>query len=98
MAMRIAKLRDELKDLEHQLQLHKCVFSPARRIPTEVLTMIFDIASTPAKPPWSSYDDSEGWERDRKCLSTITLTAGKGLSCAEPAWIPAAAACGTNFS
>ncbi|KAF5338480.1 hypothetical protein D9611_013304 [Ephemerocybe angulata] len=73
MAMRIAKLREELKDLEHQLQLHKCVFSPARRIPTEVLTMIFDIAS--AKPPLlvDDADDSDCWERDRKDLSTISL-------------------------
>ncbi|KAF6763406.1 hypothetical protein DFP72DRAFT_1164295 [Ephemerocybe angulata] len=71
MAKRIAELREELKDLEHQLQLHKCVFSPARRLPTEILMMIFDLHS--AKPPWSSYDDSEGWKRDRKDLSTITL-------------------------
>ncbi|KAF6763350.1 hypothetical protein DFP72DRAFT_1164266 [Ephemerocybe angulata] len=71
MVKRIAELLDELKDLQHQLQLHKCVFSPARRIPTEILMMIFGLYS--AKPPWSDYDDSEGWKRDRKDLSTITL-------------------------
>ncbi|KAF5338476.1 hypothetical protein D9611_013300 [Ephemerocybe angulata] len=69
MAKRIAELQDELKNLEHQLHLHKCVFSPARRIPTEILTMIFDFAS--AEPPWFSYDDI--WERDTKSLSTIPL-------------------------
>ncbi|KAF6763293.1 hypothetical protein DFP72DRAFT_528714 [Ephemerocybe angulata] len=70
MAKSIAKLRDELKPLEEQLHLYKCVFSPARRIPTEVLTMIFDLVST--KPPQSTYYD-DIWERDTKSLSTIPL-------------------------
>ncbi|KAF5338497.1 hypothetical protein D9611_013277 [Ephemerocybe angulata] len=69
MAKRIAKLRDELKPLEEQLHLYKCVIAPARRIPTEVLTIIFDLVT--AKPPWSAYDDD--WGRDKKCLASITL-------------------------
>ncbi|KAF5338470.1 hypothetical protein D9611_013283 [Ephemerocybe angulata] len=68
MAKRIVDLRNELEDLEEQLHLHKCVFSPARRIPTEILTMIFDAVSI-----LSPFYADEDWERDLESLTTITL-------------------------
>ncbi|KAF6763297.1 hypothetical protein DFP72DRAFT_1040942 [Ephemerocybe angulata] len=68
MTKRIDDLRNELKNLEEQLHLHKCVFSPARRIPTEVLTMIFD--AVVVEFPFSLDDD---WECDLESLATITL-------------------------
>ncbi|KAF5338471.1 hypothetical protein D9611_013284 [Ephemerocybe angulata] len=68
MAKRIVDLRNELEDLEKQLHLHKCVFSPARQIPTEILTMIFDAVSI-VNPPYADED----WERDLESLTTITL-------------------------
>ncbi|KAF6763286.1 hypothetical protein DFP72DRAFT_875260 [Ephemerocybe angulata] len=68
MAKRIVDLRNELKNLEEQLHLHKCVFSPARRIPTEILTMIFDAVSIVS--PFYADDD---WGRDFKSLTAITL-------------------------
>ncbi|KAF6763279.1 hypothetical protein DFP72DRAFT_875257 [Ephemerocybe angulata] len=61
MAKRIVELRNELENLEEQLHLHTCVFSPARRIPTEILTIIFDAVSILSG------------SRDLESLTTIAL-------------------------
>lgn len=62
---RIAELRDELVELEDQLRRHECVSAPMRRMPAEILTMIFEIAST-GKEWWPD-------ERDMKGLIQIGL-------------------------
>ncbi|KAF5338499.1 hypothetical protein D9611_013271 [Ephemerocybe angulata] len=70
MAKRIVELRNELENLEEQLHLHTCVFSPARRIPTEILTIIFDAVSIVSPDPFFADED---WERDLESLTTIAL-------------------------
>ncbi|KAF5338503.1 hypothetical protein D9611_013279 [Ephemerocybe angulata] len=72
---RIAELRSELEYLEEQRYLQKCVFCPARRIPTEVLTMIFDLVSTKPPPRYGNSINNfvdDLWERDKNCLSKIS--------------------------